>query len=116
MLRAPVVQPEDLEDLEGEEEEKRRTPEREEEQRAREEEERDIFGESVPEEEEGREEHVGEEEVENRREGGEEESSLSPKPLKRYLLKFNSSFDITMTVNCNFCIVYAYQNNYWLIT
>eukprot|EP00063_Salmo_salar_P003878 XP_013978713.1 PREDICTED: myosin light chain kinase family member 4-like isoform X3 [Salmo salar] len=82
MLRAPVVQPEDLEDLEGEEEEKRRTPEREEEQRAREEEERDIFGESVPEEEEGREEHVGEEEVENRREGGEEESSLSPKPLK----------------------------------
>uniref|UniRef100_A0A673XXU8 Myosin light chain kinase family member 4 n=1 Tax=Salmo trutta TaxID=8032 RepID=A0A673XXU8_SALTR len=82
MLLAPVVQPEDLEDLEGEEEEKRRTPEREEEQRAREEEERDIFGESVPEEEEGREEQVGEEEVENRREGGEEESSLSPEPLK----------------------------------
>uniref|UniRef100_A0A8K9V543 Myosin light chain kinase family, member 4b n=1 Tax=Oncorhynchus mykiss TaxID=8022 RepID=A0A8K9V543_ONCMY len=80
MLRAPVVQPEDLEDLEGEEEEKRRTPEREEEQRAREEEEGDIFGES--EEEEGREEQVGEEEVEKRREGGEEESSLSPEPLE----------------------------------
>ncbi|XP_064789056.1 myosin light chain kinase 3-like [Oncorhynchus masou masou] len=79
MLRAPVVQPEDLEDLEGEEE-KRRTPEREEEKRAREEEEGDIFGES--EEEEGREEQVGEEEVEKRREGGEEESSLSPEPLE----------------------------------
>ncbi|XP_071010656.1 myosin light chain kinase family member 4 isoform X4 [Oncorhynchus clarkii lewisi] len=77
MLRAPVVQPEDLEDLEGEEEEKRRTPEREEEQRARQEEEGDIFGES----EEG-EEQVGEEEVEKRREGGEEESSLSPEPLE----------------------------------
>ncbi|CAB1324014.1 unnamed protein product [Coregonus sp. 'balchen'] len=85
MLRAPVVQPEDLEDLEGEEEEKRRTPEREEEQRAREEEEEeegDIFGESEPEEEEGREEQVGEEEVEKRMEGGEEESSLSPEPLE----------------------------------
>ncbi|XP_024278357.2 myosin light chain kinase family member 4 isoform X2 [Oncorhynchus tshawytscha] len=68
MLRAPVVQPEDLEDLEGEEEEKR------------EEEEGDIFGES--EEEEAREEQVGEEEVEKRREGGEEESSLSPEPLE----------------------------------
>ncbi|XP_041696142.1 myosin light chain kinase family member 4 isoform X2 [Coregonus clupeaformis] len=85
MLRAPVVQPEDLEDLEGEEEEKRRTPEREEEQRAREEEEEeegDIFGESEAEEEEGREEQVGEEEVEKRMEGGEEESSLSPEPLE----------------------------------
>lgn len=114
MLRAPVVQPEDLEDLEGEEEEKRRTPEREEEQRAREEEEGDIFGES--EEEEGREEQVGEEEVEKRREGGEEESSVSPEPLERYLLEFNPSFDITMTVNCNLCILYTYQNNYLLIT
>nr|XP_046189167.1 myosin light chain kinase family member 4-like isoform X2 [Oncorhynchus gorbuscha] len=80
MLRTPVVQPEDLEDLEGEEEEKRRTPEREEEQKAREEEEGDIFGES--EEEEGREEQGGEEEVEKRRGGGEEESSLSPEPLE----------------------------------
>ncbi|CAB1332161.1 unnamed protein product [Coregonus sp. 'balchen'] len=85
MPRALVVQPEDLEDLEGKEEEKRKTPEQEEEQRAREEEEEegDIFGESEPEEEEGGEEgalkikveHVQEEDLENRREGGEKESS-----------------------------------------
>ncbi|XP_045072771.1 myosin light chain kinase 2, skeletal/cardiac muscle-like [Coregonus clupeaformis] len=85
MPRALVVQPEDLEDLEGKEEEKRKTPEQEEEQRAREEEEEegDIFGESEPEEEEGGEEgalkikveHVQEEDLEKRREGGEKESS-----------------------------------------
>lgn len=111
MPRIPVVQPDDMEELEGKEEEKRKTPDQEEEQRAREEEEEegDIFGESDPEEEEGREgealkikvEHVQEEDGEKRGEGGEKESS---EPLERYLSTLNPSYDVTtMTVNLNFC-------------
>ncbi|KAM9530360.1 uncharacterized protein ACWYII_042087 [Salvelinus alpinus] len=94
MPRLPVVQPEDMEELEGKEEEKRKTPEQEEGQRAREEEEKegDIFGESDPEEEEGREgealkikvEHVKEEDGEKRGEGGEKESSEPPESSEEF--------------------------------